>query len=164
MGCHTWFYKVAEKQYTIDEFKKLIVDMLNDNIDLANQLSNGKLDKDIAEAYPEWDADLGDASKKKYESMQNDIKTNDYTLKQLYDQYFDMMYEEILLHNGLFYEETEYHDLFRVTGYPQSRLTTKDETFNFINDLTNNCTIYDKTTKLLEEFWMKYPDGLIEFG
>ena len=81
------------------------------------------------------------------------------------------------------FNETDYHDLFR-TGkrdpdgqYISDIITSKEECFDWINDPENlvsfKNTIFDsdeqelinreKSIIWLNEFWDKYPDGLIYF-
>ena len=71
--------------------------------------------------------------------------------------------------------ECEYHDLFRISNkkYVNTIITSRDECFDFIN---NNDIFYaragfnsDNEAKEywlseLEDFWKKYPNGLIYFG
>ena len=63
-----------------------------------------------------------------------------------------------------FYVETGFHDMFRKYGYPEDRLFSLQETLDYINNPENNCTVYEESIKRLEEFWSKYPDGMIDFG
>ena len=54
--------------------------------------------------------------------------------------------------------------MFRKYGYPQDKLFSLEETLAYINNPENECVINDNTFKWLEEFWAKYPDGMIDFG
>lgn len=58
--------------------------------------------------------------------------------------------------------DCEYHDLFRIGGYPETLLHSYDETIKFIKE--NDCKTYDYTNEKIKEFWNKYPNGVIDFG
>ena len=72
---------------------------------------------------------------------------------------------------GLYIEcDKEYHDLFRIYGYPNDALFSYAETLEYIKkyEKENNTIVpllmNDDTGKTyLEEFWEKYPDGMINF-
>lgn len=61
---------------------------------------------------------------------------------------------------GVMFVETEFHDLFRIGGYPETQLFSLDETIDFIGQ--NQLKKVDYLS--IFKFWQKYPDGLIEFG
>ena len=54
--------------------------------------------------------------------------------------------------------------MFRKYGYPDDKLFSLKETLDYINNPLNKCITNDKTFEWLDEFWNKYPDGMIEFG
>ena len=58
--------------------------------------------------------------------------------------------------------DCEFHDVFRIGGYPETILTSLDEALLFIEN--NNCQTYANTIDKLKEFFDKYPNGVIEFG
>jgi len=58
--------------------------------------------------------------------------------------------------------DCEFHDLFRIGSYPETVLTSLDETLKFIEN--NNCQTYHDTEEQLKKFFNKYPNGVIEFG
>ncbi len=66
----------------------------------------------------------------------------------------------ILDERGVFLETEEYHDLFRIGNYPETRLYSLEETEDFIEDQQ----ITEVDWVCLKEFWERYPDGLIKFG
>ena len=57
---------------------------------------------------------------------------------------------------------TEFHDVFRESGFPEIILGSYDETIDYIRD--DKCVVFDYTDEYLKRFWNKYPDGKIEFG
>lgn len=102
---------------------------------------------------------------------------NDYTGEFSYD--LNVEIDKIEKEN-----ETEYHDLFR-TGkrnldgtYTSDTLSSLSETLEWIsapeNHVTFRCTVFDtqlqelkyqeEALEKLQEFWEKYPEGLIYFG
>ena len=57
------------------------------------------------------------------------------------------------------------HDSFRYGKYDSGIvLKSMDETIRFIYDEKNNCEVFDSTLNEVVNFWLKYPDGRIEFG
>ena len=78
-------------------------------------------------------------------------------------------------HNGAFYQEcdenyeTIHHDLFRVSNYPETVLHSYDEYMQFVTNPENGAYLYpgekwEDVHKEMEEFWNKYPDGIVNFG
>lgn len=72
---------------------------------------------------------------------------------------------------GNWEDSNEYHDTFRVWGYPNDKLYSYKDTLDFIekfekkNDYKIELLLNEKTRKTyLEEFWNQYPDGAIDFG
>lgn len=67
---------------------------------------------------------------------------------------------------GVFYEEDEIqnlHDIFRIGGYPNDKLTSYEETLKFID--TNQIIVESDTISRLQEFFDSEPKGgLIVFG
>jgi len=76
----------------------------------------------------------------------------------------DKYLTEYIEGKGLYIEDTGFHDVFRKYGYPENKLFSLKETLEYINNPENNCTIYENTIERLEDFWINYPDGFIEFG
>jgi hypothetical protein len=58
----------------------------------------------------------------------------------------------------------EFHDVFRTSDYDGAELYSLKETIDYISDEKNGCLIMENTVELLNEFWDKYPEGVIEFG
>jgi|JI10StandDraft_1071094.scaffolds.fasta_scaffold2418133_1 hypothetical protein len=94
----------------------------------------------------------------KYDLMENDSSASLDELKEL-DEKIESMYDE---------SKTEYHDLFRTTKreqdgtYIEDIIESKQECNNWIEE--NKQTIYNLNQSLLNEFWDKYPNGLICFS
>ena len=158
MGCHTWFYRKIER--TQEEAKQSCLrllrksEKLNLNI-LANRNYNG-LD------WSNWtESEL--IKHDSYLKRQIRMVDNNFCQRAVWNHQDDENLTEYIDGKG-FYMETDFHDTFRKYGYPEDRLFSLQETLDYINNPENNCTIYENTIEKLEEFWNKYPDGMIEFG
>lgn len=57
-------------------------------------------------------------------------------------------------------EVFDYHDAFRIGGYPDDILLSLNETIEFIKKHKIEKVDWD----YLKEFWCVYPDGMIRFG
>ena len=75
---------------------------------------------------------------------------------------YDSMLGEYVRGKGYFIDVDEYHDLFRVGGYPDDCLFSLDATMKFIQE--NGCELTEENKVHLHAFWEKYPDGMIRFG
>lgn len=65
--------------------------------------------------------------------------------------------------NGVFYEDYDLQDVFRIKGYPKNLLTTFEDTLGFIK--TNSISIDDEGLRTIKEFFDIEPKGgLIRFG
>ena len=62
-----------------------------------------------------------------------------------------------------YYDNYELHDPFRAK-YDDIILQGYDETIEYIDNNKDNIILKDNTYSLLEEFFNKYPDAIIEFG
>lgn len=143
MGQHTWFYKDIEVYHKVSK--------------IYQELENYEREKDYGNSeFPEL------------EQLENE-------LNDLIDS-----------------NDAEYHDLFRTNKrnddktYYDGIITSREECFEFIENPNNHCSFantYDynemqvthnvlirqdfhkkHTYKLLNEFWDKYPNGVIDFG
>ena len=158
MGCHTWFYRKIER--TQEEAKQNCLrglrksEKLNLNI-LANRNYNGL----------DW-SDWTESELIKHDScLKRQIRMvdNNFCQRAVWNHQDDENLTEYVDGKG-FYMETGFHDIFRKYGYPEDKLFSLQETLNYINNPENACVTYDKTFERLNEFWNKYPDGMIEFG
>lgn len=158
MGCHTWAYKKVER--TQEEAKQSCLrllrksEKLNLNI-LANRNYNG-LD------WSNWTEDeliKHDSHLKRKMRMVE----NNFCQRAVWNHQDDENLTKYVDGKG-FYIEVGFHDIFRKYGYPSDKLFSLQETLDYINNPENDCTIYENTIEKLEEFWGKYPDGMIEFG
>lgn len=171
MGCHTWFYKKVVPQPTYEEVKQYYLNIVDENIKLYQQMIDDTLDAETKEAYPEWTAEMGYKYLPVFERIKRIVEKNlcQVAVCNRYRNNDNLTVYE----NGVFYEYTHdlTHDVFRIGGYPNDKLFSLQETLDFIEKYKdkiyhyhfNNVTNQDWKEQL-EEFWVKYPDGMIDFG
>lgn len=95
--------------------------------------------------------------KKQYRMVENN-----YCQKAIWNHQPENVSEYI---NNVYYVNSEYHDVFRVTGYPNDTLYSYQECLEFIDNYNKKHNINIPVFKeRLKEFWDKYPDGIIKFG
>lgn len=73
----------------------------------------------------------------------------------------------VSVRNGLAYQECGYHDIYRVGGYPEDELHSLQETLDFLAKRQREekyISEDEHTMPSLEEFWTKYPTGMITMG
>lgn len=167
MGCHTWFYKKFEinESKVLDDLKNCIntevqffYDVIHDKPKVQEWLDK-YYDIPYEEAYKNLHY---------YEDLKHKIDNNLLSTVELYNTYSELGIQndivEYVEDKGWFIDVDEYHDLFRKGGYPEIKLFSLQETLDYINNPDNFCTIYEYTLQGLNEFWNKYPDGMITFG
>lgn len=137
MGCHTWFYKKTEldsDDKILDRAQELWNVMETNGIRLQEEhllMVQHAIDYE----YVEW--------------LVNFVIGNNMGLIIKY-------------HKGVLYQELDtYHDLFRVSSFPETILTSYEETTQFIEENSIGGQIYWNE---LKQFWEEHPDGIIEVG
>jgi len=181
MGCHTWFYKKAESPSN-DEMRSVIKDRCEKEIDFLNRLIHhrNEINQDLLEAYPEWTSEWAADLIPKWEKLLSFANGCDIDLSEFPAYFFEDDYSKDVLIEELyaswtgqvyvsgrgFFKEADYHDVFRKYGYPDDRLFSLEETLAYIDDPEKACSVHDREWTLitLNEFWEKYPDGMICFG
>jgi hypothetical protein len=183
MGCHTWFYKKIETP-SEDEIRSTVKDRCEREIQFLEKLIHrrSEIDEDLLEAYPEWTPDYAKEIKPHWERIIAFANGGSIDLSEFPEYFFEEDYDKenllsqfyaawqpkltVYIPERGFYEEVEFHDVFRKYGYPEDLLFSLEETLTYINNPKNKCSIHDKewTLKTLYEFWKKYPDGMIQFG
>lgn len=181
MGCHTWFYKLAHQP---TEEEKIAVFIEKEKLfrgKVEEALSNGGFTyRGGKEWYPfgdeaearehlellDWfieNAPRYMEFKKDYDSIDWDSETPMTKEQELYaavDDYDDGFMT--IKHDGKYYVNVpEYVDVFRYHEYGKV-LCSKEETYALLED--EKCVKYDRTYECVDEFWEKYPDGIIELG
>jgi hypothetical protein len=165
MGCHTWFYKKIKPQPTYQEVKEQVLERFVDgNIELYQQMIDGTLEDDIKDAYPEWNKEMGMRYLPVMERIRRRIE-GDFCKVAVCNRY---EHDEDLttFEFDTFYVSTDElpHDLFRIGHYPENKLYSLYQTMKFINENKEKMSFCDDWEKYLQEFWMKNPDGMIQFG
>jgi hypothetical protein len=100
-----------------------------------------------------------------YNELYNENKES-LTDEDVYALYCEM-HESKLLYSTItnkFYIKVDYHDIFRC-AYDDIELLSLDQTLEYIK--THDCSFHiskELAIKKINEFWDKYPNGLIKFG
>ena len=165
MGCHTWAYKRIESP-SFEEMKEFVLKVYKDSIEGLQKWIDNPQDEeylDMFKSYRDWTIEFikywQEAEKRRVRLIEGGFCKQAVINK--YCEYSDGIVDH---YNGNFYKEIGFHDMFRKYGYPQDKLFSLEETLAYINNPENECVINDNTFKWLEEFWAKYPDGMIDFG
>lgn len=169
MGCHTWFYKKVEKP-SYEEMRGFVLDQYDESIKGLNKWIDNPLDEEYLEmvsVYKEWTIDYikewRDSDLRRVRLIENGYCR--VAVMNKYCSYSDSIlipvgdniYKDVSGNDG-------YHDVFRKYGYPEDRLFSLEETLSYIDNPKNECVVYENTREVLEKFWNRYPDGMIDFG
>jgi len=149
MSCHTWCYKKERDVSKNDLIKEIIKGLTSEAESSERYLdehpSNKEVEKDL----------------KNQLRILNLFKDGKISSESAISRAYNNLYHaEFLYYDGSFYSETEYHDIFRIGGYPEDMLTSFEETNVFIKE--NMCYAIDY--ERLVKFWEEFPEGLLEFG
>ncbi len=141
MGCHTWCYR-KKKDISNEEISDLIKKNINHSLDFYKKKENKRIIK--------------------YFNNLLKVIDNNNNNYSILERMFDLTYLDcdILIHKKVLYESVSFHDLFRVGNYPEDILLSLERT----NDFINNHKVYNLNIEKVNEFWTKYPKGLIHFG
>ena len=166
MGCHTWFYKKI-KGPTKQEAAVYVEAQLKKEIEFYDRLINdrGSFDEELLETYHEWTPEYGESRKSDMNVLISKIQSGFFTEDWIFEMYLasKMSVSRYVPKRGWFISSDELpHDLFRIHNYPEDTLHSLSETLAFIKE--HGCTTYEWTDKKLKEFWVKHPDGMIDFG
>jgi len=172
MGVHTWFYeKVDLHTLDLDEMKNSIIKMEVNTISYLRELIKSE----------PWDKQSHLKEIKRIENILKNIRNNKLNRKKkLIKLYITNKTKFFIIKNEL-YKTVEYHDIFRTSKeidediLDDTVLTNLDNTLQFISDFKCFGQTYfcDKQNKIvtddidlerLKEFWVKYPEGVIDFG
>jgi len=148
MGCHTWFYEKVNKSE--EELKKCLSNVLDDYIISEN-------DTEIVEEIGLLYVKLANIKILRIIRLLNNNTIKYNNLITHVSEYCDGLY---LIKNKILYKEINFFDLFR-TGYSDKILLSLGETLQFIKD--SDIVIEDKNLILLKQFWIKHPNGVIDF-
>ena len=166
MGCHTWFYTKSKNQYDYETAQKYVIESYEREIALLKRYLTDSLTKDEIE-YGCFNI--------------QDNKENVFNTLQIYERKLRLVSngfckvatmtrfsvtgckEYFISRTKQFYVETKYHDIFRVSNYPNNVLLSLEETLKFI-DAHEIRYIHNDYLDRLKQFWLEYPEGVIVFG
>lgn len=174
MGCHTWFSRKSSR--TIEEAREILINRYKSDIKM---LTEDFTTEDKIMLYEDfYESKLGEKTEEEILLFYNnkiefDIKVLHRKIQMVSKGLCNvavMRHQPSLSYyfpdKGFFIGINEFHNCFRLHGYPEDSLFSKEETYKFLEDNKDNplLVIYDNTYEKLEEFWNKYPDGFIHFG
>ncbi len=163
MGCHTWAARKVDR--TIEEARSLWIAKREQwIIDWQEYIDN-------PDKRPFSDMSLEDKDRhmRVYKRQLQMVKKGLCDLAVMNDQPERLSY--FIANKGFYINCDDFHDMFRVGGYPADKCFSIQETLSFIkkyeieNSTTVELFINPKTNQTyLQAFWDKYPDGYIHFG
>lgn len=161
MGCHTWFYKPTTK--TTEEIRSNVINFIRRKIEYYKDIRNrDKFNEEFGGKSTYWSEKDFNKTRVFYERSLRRIQSgSSYWSVLIYSRRF---HNSIVYYtNGVFYEDFDLHDVFRIKGYPKNLLTTFEDTLGFIK--TNSISIDDEGLRTIKEFFDIEPKGgLIRFG
>lgn len=154
MGCHTWTYTKIEKPSKEMMIKELKEKFLSSKVFFENLTHS----PEFSEYSHQEKKECFDEISTLENYLNIDFKNyEEVELDEIYDNY---CCEKMVMHNGNIYAPTEFHDMFRVSDYPEHVLLSLEDTIKYLE--TQKC--YNVNVNLIDNFWCKYPQGLINFG
>ena len=176
MGQHTWFYRRIA-QPSLNKKKKVVKRKATEKVQYYNSLielfnnpnTNNSRYEFFKTNYPNLNISNLTIVRDEYELVIYNIDI--LKEKKLNDLYSELA--KIPNYEGIFYKEKpEYFDIFKTNKrnldntYLNKIIKSKEECFDWIENPHNQVYFKDKIECLikLDEFWNKYPDGIIVFG
>jgi hypothetical protein len=157
MGCHTWCaYKVER---TIDEARKIWIDVQEKNISEWKAVVNNP-DDECRVIYG-WTQEYMEGYLKIYERQLRMVKNGLCNVAVMNKQPEHSYYRE---GKGFFINCEQHSNQFRIGGYPEDEIFSKEECMKFIEKNKDKIQFFEQTYEWLDEFWNKYPDGFMNFG
>lgn len=169
MGCHTWFYKKEDLSY--GNAKLAIIKKWKKDIEKYQKWIDNPYNSEyikLLKYYPDFDI----PSLIKYvEILKRQLKfiEGGYCKVAVMNKYCDFISKRVSRYVdgvGYFVEIDDFHDVFRIGNYPNDELFSMQKTLDFIEKNKDKVYFHDEEgwKNRLEEFWTKYPDGMIDFG
>lgn len=184
MGCHTWHYRKIER--TQQQATESCLKVLRHSRNLAwkiwkNPTNYCKIN---------WNT-TKEQQLQTIKVLNRQIKgvCNGYYKEAVWNRQDDEELTKYISGQGLYIEDTGFHDTFRIGGYPEDNLFSLEETLEFLKnndkkiaygikvcrnpeaDWNNRVweevdrqAAKEKSIERLKEFWNKYPQGMIQFG
>lgn len=170
MGCHTWFKKRIETP-AIGEMKRAIGEFYNQEIlSYESALSGDDLEerefiREFIEGEDELTNDVDEFCREQILDLNR--RSNPEDIEKLKSEYIgvvNLSTGKLLCEIGGVWYETidEFFDVFRSNKW-ETILKSREETLEFVR-VDGNVRLGEDSLQKLEEFWKKYPDGLIELG
>ena len=167
MGCHTWGYNKWEGVSREEGIRNIKL-RISAECDFCERLKNHRetIDADLLETYTEWTPEYAIEKIKYWEDLRN--KLDEMTDTEIFNMYLRMdLLDEVVdyVEGKGWYKEVEgFWDPFRHLNFSEAQLFSLQETLDFMHDPKNQCIVYDYSYDQVNEFWEKYPDGMIDFG
>jgi len=167
MGCHTWFYKKIEGP-TDEQIRKDLVVYFQETIQFYDSALNHKeslddLTKEVLEGVSDEELEV---ERDEFLFLYRRFASGEMEIDEVNENWASSRFSRHIkyLRKMGWYETDDSlpHDLFRTGNYPETILFSLEETLDFIK--TNKCTVYEFTDEKLRNFWVEFPDGMIEFG
>jgi hypothetical protein len=172
MGCHTWFAYKSNR--TIEEAREILINSYKERLlNFSTLTDNEKID------YYEFCYESNEGAKNNQDAIEFINNIFDHARKVLERKIRvvskGLCNVAVMNHQpehsyfnekGFFIVCKNFHDCFRLYGYPDIKFYSKKENYKFLKCNKNNpmLVMYDYTYDRLEEFWNTYPDGYIHFG
>lgn len=170
MGCHTWFKKKIETP-TIEEMKRAIGEIYMSEILSYQSVLSGKdsvereFIREFIEGEDELTNDVDEFCREQILDLKKRSNLKDIdALKSEYTEAIHLNENRMICEiDGVWYETIdEFFDVFRSNKW-ETILKSREETLEFVGG-EGNVRLGEDSLQKLEEFWKKYPDGLIELG
>lgn len=152
MGCHTWCYipeNITEEQVRESAQKYLNFWILRWKMHLNNKDYRFFTKEEIIKLVAT------------YERFMIFFDKRLFKIKTLYEN-FQLGDELRRYRDNKFYIEEDTHDIFRVGNYPEDILYSVEETLEFCK--TRDKELTTEEYKKVDDFFTKYPEGIILFG
>jgi hypothetical protein len=157
MSCHTWCARKVDR--SIEEAREKYIKQQIESIRSAIKMLNDPTDE-CRVAY-EWSEEYIQNSLhvmwRQLRMVENGFCNVAVMNKQPETSYY-------IPGKGFFINCDEHGNQFRIGGYPEDQIFSKEECLKFIEDNKDKIKFFDKTYEWLDEFWDKYPDGFMHFG
>lgn len=157
MGCHTWC--AYKENRSIEEARRLWIVMHEEfTTELKEIISN--TDENCLAALG-WTVEYIEQSIRVRDRQLRMVKSGLCNVAVMNKQPEHSYYIE---DRGFFINSEEHGNQFRISGYPNDDIFSKEECMQFIERNKDKISFNDNTYKQLDEFWDRYPDGYMHFG
>ena len=165
MGCHTWFYTLADPQPTYEEIRSKLIDLYKSEQGYYQRHLSGTLDEDEAFLFEDKTIQESTHAVQVLDRLIRRLENRTCkvaTLRRVY-QIGSYTYCET---NGLIYKPVRnFEDLFR-NPYSDVELLSFEDTIKFIEQNSDRVWFAysaEITMQKLRQFWDENPNGMINF-